>query len=92
MESLIEKYFKKEVEKLGGEAIKILPWLNAGWPDRLCIFPGRKIEFVELKSAGKKPRPLQSAIHKKLASLGFPVRVLDSVEQVKKFIDEIRTA
>ena len=34
---------------------------NAGLPDRLCLFPGGEVVFVELKAFGKKPRTPSSS-------------------------------
>lgn len=89
MEKDIEKYFVEKVKEKKGVALKFLPMLNPGWPDRLAIFPGWKIHFVELKYKGKKPNPLQMIIHKKIANLGGFVPVLDSKEKIDQFINGI---
>ena len=61
----------------------------AGLPDRMVLLPGGEVSFVELKAEGEKPRPLQTAVHRILAGLGFHVYVIDSKSRVKDYIDEI---
>ena len=83
-EKVIEQYFVAEVKKLGGIALKLNSTSMNGLPDRLILLPNGVLFFAELKSTGKKARPLQRFIHQKLQSLGFIVYVIDSMAQVKK--------
>ena len=88
-EKRVEKIFTDAVKKMGGMAVKFTsPGLD-GVPDRIVLLPGRKIAFVELKAPGKKPRPLQIKRMRQLKSLGFPVYVVDRVEQIGGVLDEI---
>ena len=88
-ESEIEKHLRAEAKRMGGMAVKFTsPGLD-GVPDRIVLLPGRKIAFVELKAPGKKPRPLQEKRMRQLKSLGFPVYVIDGVEQIGGVLDEI---
>lgn len=88
-ESRIERHLRVSVKKMGGMAVKFTsPGLD-GVPDRIVLLPGRKIAFVELKAPGKKPRPLQEKRMRQLMSLGFPVYVIDGVEQIGGVLDEI---
>lgn len=88
-ESRIERRLAVSVKKMGGMAVKFTsPGLD-GVPDRIVLLPGRKIAFVELKAPGKKPRPLQIKRMRQLKSLGFPVYVVDGVEQIGGVLDEI---
>jgi hypothetical protein len=89
LESRIENKLKTEIDKLGGKAYKFISGEN-GVPDRLVLLPGGKAIFVELKRTGEKPRKLQLLNHKRLRSLGFDVRVIDSIDGVKDFIEEVR--
>lgn len=58
-ESIVEKKFAAEVKKRGGLAVKFVsPGFN-GVPDRLVLFPGGRMAFVELKAPGETMRPLQ---------------------------------
>lgn len=62
---------------------------NAGVPDRIIVLPGNKVEFVELKKPGEKPSELQKAQIRILQKLGCKVIVIDSIEQIDKFLDEL---
>lgn len=87
-ESSIEKRLVTEVERVGGWCLKLPAIHNAGLPDRLCLFPGGRILFVELKTTGKRPRKIQLFIHNKLRGLGFRVEVVDTPEQIETIINE----
>ena len=69
--------------------IKLLSTHLTGLPDRMCLLPGSKITFVELKSTGEKPRPSQVYIHKKLRALGFNVEVVDTIQGVYDLMEKI---
>ncbi len=90
-EKVIEQKLVAEVKKAGGICPK---WVAPGFdgvPDRIAMFPGGRIAFVEVKAPGEKPRPLQRARHELLRKLGFRVYVLDEIEKIGGMIDEIRT-
>jgi hypothetical protein len=89
LESVIEKRLKKEIEKIGGKALKFVSPGMSGVPDRIVLLPQGKIVFVELKAPGKKRRKLQEYRAKKLQTLGFRVECIDSIEGVQEFIDEL---
>ena len=88
-EKVLERNLNKEVKALGGWSLKILSNFITGLPDRLVLLNGRAY-FIEVKSQGKKPRPIQRVIHRKLEALGFPVSVIDTTEKLNNFINEIR--
>ena len=85
----IERRLVELVKINNGTCIKLLCDQLMGLPDRMCLFPGHKIIFVELKTTGRKPRRIQAYMHKKLRALGFRVEVIDTVEGVEQFIDSI---
>lgn len=89
-EKLIERKLVESVKANSGMCIKLLCDQLIGLPDRMCLFPGSKIIFVELKTTGKKPRRIQVYIHNKLRDLGFRVEVIDSVKGVAEFIKSIK--
>ncbi len=89
-EKYIEKHLRNEVEKLGGKAFKFSSPGNNGVPDRIVLYQGRCF-FVELKKPGEELRPLQKVMVKLFKKLGFKVYVIDSIEKVREFIDEICT-
>ncbi len=88
-ESEIERRLAVSVKRLGGMAVKFVsPGLD-GVPDRIVLLPGGKAAFVELKAPGKRLRPLQEKRKRQLEGLGFPVYVVDGVEQIGGVLDEI---
>ena len=91
-ESVVERKLTAEVKKRGGLAVKFVsPGLD-GVPDRLVLFPGGRLAFVELKAPGKKMRPLQVKRAKQLPALGFRVYCVDNTEMIGGVLDEIQTA
>ena len=88
-EKTIEQKLVRAVHNAGGLAPKwVSPGLD-GVPDRIILLPGGRMAFAELKAPGKKPRPLQEKRIGQLRRLGFPVYVIDSVEQIGGVLDEI---
>ena len=49
------------------------------------LYPGGTTALVELKAPGKRPRPLQLRVFGRLADLGHPVAVIDSLEGAEAF-------
>jgi hypothetical protein len=88
-EKIIEQKLVEAVKELGGIALKFVSPGFDGMPDRLILFPGGSIAFVEVKAPGKKPRPLQLARHMLLRDLGIKVYVLDSVAEIKTILSDM---
>lgn len=88
-EKIIERKLVEAVKAHGGMCIKLLCDQLTGLPDRMCLFPGHIIAFIEVKSTGKKPRRSQVYIHNKLRALGFRVEVIDTIEGINNFIKSI---
>lgn len=63
-----------------------------GVPDRLLLFPGGRMAFVEVKASGEKMRPLQELRAAQLRALGFRVYCLDNVNQIGGILDEVQSA
>ena len=91
-EKLIERKLVEAAKNKGGLCIKMLSDYFTGLPDRLCLFPGRKAIFVELKTTGEKPRKIQVLVHNRLRALGFRVEVIDTLDGIKEFINSIEDA
>ena len=90
-EKQIEQKLVEAVKRMGGIAPKFVsPGLN-GVPDRIVLLPDGHMAFVELKSPGKKMRPLQMRRKKQSEGLGFRVYCIDGAGQIGGVIDEIRT-
>lgn len=92
LERTIEQRLVEAVRKAGGLCPK---FVSPGWdgvPDRIVLFPGGKMGFVELKAPGQKLRPLQRRRREQLERLGFRVFVIDGVEQIGGVLHEILSA
>ncbi len=91
-ENKIERDLVSLVFSYRGECIKLQGVGNKSKPDRLCLFPGGRVWFVELKKPGKKPDPLQLLMHAKLREMGFNVSVIWNAQQLKQFENDIQAA
>lgn len=85
-EKTLEARLRKEIEKRGGMAIKLMSQLHRGLPDRMIIMPQGCIYFVELKSTGEKPTGLQTHCHNQLRNLGHTVYVIDTTQRLQDFL------
>lgn len=90
-ERVVEMKLTTEVKKRGGMAVKFVSPGFDGVPDRLVLFPGGRMAFVELKAPGEKMRPLQNRRAKQLAALGFRVYCVDNTAMIGGVLDEIQT-
>lgn len=88
-ESKIERRLKKEIELIGGKALKFVSPGMSGVPDRIILLPHGRIIFVELKAPKKNLRPIQKLRKKQLEKLGFRIECIDSIDKVKEFINDI---
>jgi hypothetical protein len=77
-EKLLERKLAKKIEALGGWCIKIVPLHITGLPDRLCLLPGGRLFFAEIKTTGEKPRKIQLKVIERIRRLGFKVYIIDS--------------
>ena len=88
-EASIEKRLTMKVKENGGLALKLVSPGFAGVPDRLVLFNGSKIAFVELKAPTNKLRALQRKRKKQLEGLGFKVFKIDSYEAIDRMLEEM---
>ena len=74
LEKSIENVLREEVERQGGMCLKWTCPGHRGVPDRVILFPGGIIAFVELKRPGAKVKSggLQEWWREKIQSFGFP--------------------
>lgn len=83
LESAFEKTVCLCVKKCGGRAFKWVSPGCTGVPDRICLFPGARIVFIEVKRPDEKDglKPRQRKIIELLRSFGFEVwRISDKQE------------
>lgn len=86
LESTLEQAVRKHIRSLGGRCYKwVCPGEN-GVPDRICILPGGKIIFIELKRPGRKDgmSARQKKIFRILKALGCKAWRIDSLEDLKE--------
>lgn len=81
----VEQVLVHHMRICGGLALKFMSPGWSGAPDRMCIFPGGKVAFVEVKRPGEKPRPLQIRRMEQLRELGVTVAVIDSPAEAERF-------
>ena len=87
-EKTLERKLAKKVEALGGWSLKLLAVHISGLPDRICLLPGGKVFFVEVKTTKQKPRKIQLVVHERLKKLGFPVYVVDTSEGIEEVLNQ----
>ena len=86
-ESEVEAHLVKRVKERLGIAYKFTSPQRRSVPDRMCVMPGGRVVFVELKRPGAKPTEQQTREHQRLRDLGATVLVLDSKTQVDHYFD-----
>ena len=92
LEKEVEEALVKAVKQLGGICWKFTSPGTSGVPDRLCLFVGGKVGFVECKAPGKTLRPLQEKRKRQIEKLGFKVYILDSKEKIQEVINGIQSS
>ena len=90
-ERTIEHQLKKAVEASGGLCWKLVCPGTSGVPDRICLMDSRAV-FVELKAAGKQPRPIQQRRMNQLREQGFTALVVDSMDGIQEVLDALSAA
>ena len=86
-EARVEAALVRQVKERGGMCLKFVSPGRRHVPDRIVLWPGpARVHFVELKAPGKAPRPGQQREIARLMSMGFPVYVLDTIEQVAAYV------
>ena len=89
-ESEIERFAKKEFEKLGCLFLKWTCPGHAGVPDRILILPDGQTWFVELKNEVGRLSGLQKKMLSELATRQQRTYVLYSKQQVSELVEKCR--
>lgn len=88
LENAIETKVTIYARERGCLALKLNVLGFRGWPDRLYIYHGPKVMFIEFKRLGEKPRKLQEYIHATLRKYGCRVEVVDNELDGRAAIDD----
>ena len=84
-EAEIERTVCRYARDRGWLAIKWTSPSCRGLPDRIFFRDG-EVLIIEFKRAGKRPTRLQSLIHQRLHNQGFPVHVIDNIDDGKALL------
>ena len=86
LEKSIENVLRQAVEAEGGVCLKWVCPGHRGVPDRMILFPGGIIAFVELKRPGAKVKSggLQEWWRDRLWEFGFPCYEISDAEHAKR--------
>ena len=91
-EKALETRLFREVKKMKGIALKLASSYHDGQTDRLLIMPGGITWFVELKTTGKKLKPLQEVFRDELLKRGQRYAFVDSEKSLNSLIAAIESA
>lgn len=87
LESKVEKYLIKRVKEYNGHIRKLAYIGRRGATDRLVLFPEiGMFAMAELKKPGKDAEAHQEREHTLLRASGIRVYVLDTLDDVDKFM------
>ena len=88
-EAQLEEWLNRKVRELGGLSRKFVSPGNPGVPDRIYIFPGGKVYFVELKTEIGRFSRIQEWQLKELERMGCRVRKVKGKKQAEALLKEI---
>ena len=85
-ESTIEKNVCDYARKLGCLVLKLAGPNQKGQPDRMFLYRGRAL-FIEFKTPGKRPTPLQCKWLADLVKQCFHATWVDNVDDGKRHVE-----
>lgn len=86
LERDVERRLVRGVKALGGTAYKWVCPGTVGVPDRIVVWPGGRVDFIELKTETGVLSPRQKIVLDHLRSLGCNVRVLRGSDAVAAYL------
>lgn len=89
LEKDIEKWMTEKVTDLGGMSLKFVSPGNPGVPDRIYIFPGGKVYFVELKKELGRLSNIQKWQRARFQKMGCRFYVVKGMKSAEEFIKEL---
>ncbi len=92
LEKNIESQICEYAVRLGVASYKFTSPGNNGVPDRIFVFQGGRVAFMEIKRPGQKPTTLQLAEISKLRKRGCLVAWFDNGEDACRWLCEIYNA
>lgn len=90
LEKDIESWLNKRVREIGGISFKFVSPNNPGVPDRIYIFPGGRVYFVELKTEMGRMSNIQKWQRQRLQDMGCRFHLVKGMEQAKEFINDLK--
>lgn len=86
-EAYLERKFSTLVIAAGGKAVKLVA-VEKGTPDRLVLWPGNRVELVELKTETGRLHPIQKVWHQRaLERQGVKVTVLYGAKDIEEYVE-----
>ena len=89
-EAKIEAWLNERVKELGGISYKFVSPMNPGVPDRIYLFPGGRVYFVELKTEIGRLANIQKWQGKRIRETGCRYRVVKGMAQAREFVEELK--
>jgi hypothetical protein len=91
---MLEKNIEKVVceyarSRFGAKTYKFVSPQRRSVPDRIVVFPGGRLIFIEFKAPGKRPTPMQTREIEQLQLLGQSVFIIDDVDAGKRVIESV---
>jgi len=88
LEKNLEQKLRKRIKAMGGKFYKWVSPGNNGVPDRIAIFPGGRIWFIEMKKEDGELSPLQEFTLEELTGLGCNTAVIYTEAEMEVFLND----
>lgn len=86
----IEQMMRREVENQRGKFLKFVSPGNDGVPDRIAIFPGGEIWFIELKADNGRIKPIQEKWQAILKGMDCHAAIIQGEKQAREWLAKHR--